>query len=231
MLLEHPTPAIARATESLGFLSKFRSFNHELAGAVTITRFREDSELECIQCNRRWPIFLDENATFEIIREHDQHRLETPLGIDTRLAGGRSSVKDSSLTFTFERRWFQRIEFEWEEMTAYGIGGEAEMAVPLPIGNLLAKLKPKFERTIKSRLSVQEETEMLSRATIEVPVPAGRETKVLLHWKQIWQVVICDIRMRTTDRVLQVPYRRLVDVVYDHEIIHMQPRQSTAKQT
>jgi hypothetical protein len=48
---------------------------------------------------------------------------------------------------------------------------------------------------------------------------------------QIWQVVICDIRMMTTDRVLQVPYRRLVDVVYDHEIIHMQPQRSAAKQT
>jgi hypothetical protein len=39
MLLEHPTPAIARATESLSFLSKFRSFNHELTGAVIITAF------------------------------------------------------------------------------------------------------------------------------------------------------------------------------------------------
>jgi hypothetical protein len=50
-------------------------------------------------------------------------------------------VKDSSLTFTFERQWFQRIEFEWEELTAYGVGGEATIAVPLPNANLLAKLK------------------------------------------------------------------------------------------
>jgi hypothetical protein len=139
MLLEHPTPAIAGKIPGLS--EQVQIFQSRTHRSSNNHRFREDSELECIQCNKRWPIFLDESATFDIIREHDQHRLETPLGTDTRLAGGRNSVKDSSLTFTFERQWFQRIEFEWEELTAYGVGGEATIAVPLPNANLLAKLK------------------------------------------------------------------------------------------
>jgi hypothetical protein len=222
MLLDHPTAAIERASRSVGVLGKLMSLNHELAGAVTIRQFREDSALECIQCNMRWPVFLDEDTTFDIIGEHARRRFEVALGTDTRFAAGHQSVVDHTLTLTFERHWSQRIEFLWEEMTAYGIGGETKVEIPLPIGgNFLARLEPKFERTIKSRLFIREKTERVSHATIDVLVPAGSRAKILLHWKEIWQEVVYDIRLVSTGQVLQIPFRSVEDVVCDHEISHV----------
>jgi hypothetical protein len=222
MLLEDFRPRLETSAGSIRWLDQLRSFNREVTGAVAIKRFRRDSRLECLQCNLRWPVFVDEDATFEMLGERERRRFDTALGTDARIADGRRSAVDSTITLVFERRWSQRIEFAWERATTYGIGGHAKVTVPLAPGTeFLAQLQPKFEQTVKSRLSFHEDTETFSRATIDVPVPAGSMARILIHWKQIWEEVVNEIRMVTTGQLLRVPYRHTVEVAFDHEIAHL----------
>lgn len=207
------------AAEAL--LRRLRLLNHDLAGAATLENFRQDTQLECLQCNLRWPVFLPEDTTFEIIGQRETHRTEEALGADVRVADGRASSADYLLTMTFERRWFRRLEFLWEQVTTKAVTGEAELTVSLPlVGAFVTRLAPSFEQAITMRSSGEERSEMTTGATLQVPVLAGTQTTVTLYWKQVWQHGIWEVRMITTGELLEVPFQRAVEVTFDPEVQH-----------
>jgi hypothetical protein len=215
LMLRNPMAGVRRSP-SMKFIDRLGSLNDELFQAVTIIQFRTDSLLECVQCNQRWPVFLDQEMTFDVIKEYVGREYATVIGTDKRRL---VSSREVGLTLEVEKRWRKRIEFDWEKVRVQGISGEARVTLPLTIGgDFLARLQPRFETTVKSRNNIVEETETVQKARIDLSHQTRWPVNIIIHWKQNWQEMICDIRLVRSGTIYQVSYRKPLEVGYDVEV-------------
>ena len=201
--------------EAVNYSSAARFLNdytgHLLGGpfAPKVTVFRDDSCFTCDKCHGMWPVFKGTDQ-IEILGLANTRRTADWVGDDDYVQDNRSSGIPMSTAIKISRRWLQRLEVQWGATKTTSTAGKFSFSG--------AGIEQKVEQSLKTSLSMSEESERLLKQTVDVMVPPRRLLTVRLHWKQIWQEG--DLRCRLPDGTLaEIPYRAAIEMRFDQENI------------
>jgi hypothetical protein len=171
------------------------------------TVYREDSRFVCTKCQGTWPVFLGADQ-ITILGLVNTRRTAVSLGFDDYIRDNRSSRVPISATIEISRRWLQRLELRWEAAETKGTTGK--------FVRYGADIERRVEQSLRTSLSMSEESEQLLKQTVNLTVPPGSRLTVRLHWKQVWQEG--DLRVQLLDKTIsEIPYRAAVELAFDQE--------------
>lgn len=139
-------------------------------------------------------------------------RTAVSLGSDDYVRDNRSSRVPMSTTIEISRRWLQRVEVQLEASRTTSTTSRFSSS------SYSTAIERKLELSLRTSLSMSEESEQLLRQTVDVTVPPHSRLTVRLHWKQIWQEGYLRARF-VGGTISEIPYRAAVEMAFDQENI------------
>ncbi|MFI1105168.1 hypothetical protein [Streptomyces melanogenes] len=220
--LDHPFPGSERSLESVQLLKRLREKNHEAFGGTSIGRFRADSQIECVICAERWPVFQSRATKFDIVDVRTVRSFTTPLASETSRLDNSLGSEVARMSAPFELTWTERIEVDWEHVVTAGTTTAVGLKAPFGPGQITARSERRLEESLKERFALTSEKQQRSGKTIEATVPPGAVLLVTLEWKQVWNEIEYKVRLDAdASRTLLIPARHAITVSVDmvtHEV-------------
>jgi hypothetical protein len=212
MLLENP---VVNSTSNgiPRFMLKLRHLSGELSGKITARVFRTDSAIACGPCGRQWPALVPAIGGLRVLSERPVRIESSPLGTQVKRIDHRGATVDTTVTLEVSCGWTRSLEVEWERATERSSSAEAG----LKAGQLTLSTRTDITESLCERRNIVDEQQQTLTTKLEVSVPPRSVTEVEIDWKQLWQVVECEVQL-PGDVIVHLQYRVATTADFDYRL-------------